>query len=240
MSTAAGPGGGAARGGGTSVVPPPILSPAEPARAPAAGFRVPSQRRVEARHCARLPALIATLSSPDREIVLLRVVAGVAIPDIVAALGVTPAAVRLAHSQALSALQPAATAYGPPPVTRVRVVLLPHARNKPTDTPPGNRRAGRATGMNHDDSPRPHPAQNGRMTRTITANTQWHDAELALKVAGHSYEKWLIAGHEDTPSLATMHANNTHEALHETARAITMLIDTVHAETADHHTAAEQ
>jgi hypothetical protein len=196
---------------------------------------VPSQRRVEARHCARLPALIATLSSPDREIVLLRVVAGISIPNIVAALGVTPAAVRLAQHQALGALQPAATANGPPPATRQQVVLLPHARNKPTDTPPDNRRAGRATGMHHDDSPRPHPAQNGHTTGAITAKTQWHDAQLALKVAGHSYEKWLVAGHEDTPSLATMHANQTHKALDEAARAITTLIETVRTETADHH-----
>jgi len=61
----------------------------------------PSRRRVDARHCARLPALIASLSSPDREIVLLRVVAGVSIPRIVAALGVTPAAICLAEDQAL-------------------------------------------------------------------------------------------------------------------------------------------
>jgi hypothetical protein len=196
---------------------------------------VPSQRRIEARHCARLPALIATLPSPDREIVLLRVVAGLSIPNIVTALGVTPAAVGLAQHQALSALQPTATANGPPPATRQQVVLLPHARNKPTDTPPDNRRAGRATGIRPDDSPPPHPAQNGHTTGAITANTHWHDAELALKVAGQSYQKWLVAGHEDTPSLATMHANHTHKALDEAARAITMLIETVHAQTADHH-----
>jgi sigma-70-like protein len=218
------------------VLPPPIPPPAEPAPAPTADSREPSQRRGEARHCARLPALIATLSSPDRETVLLRVVAGVSIPNIVAALGVTPAAVRLAQHQALSALQPAAAANGPPPATRGRVVLLPHARNNPTDAPPDNRRAGRATGMNPDDPPRPHPAQNGHTTGAITANTQWHDAELALKVAEHSYEEWLVAGHEDTPSLATMHANHTHEAQGEAARAITMPIETVRTETADHHT----
>jgi hypothetical protein len=131
---------------------------------------------------------------------------------------VSPAAVYLAHSQALSALQPAATANGPPPATRGRAVLLPHAQNKPTNTPPNNRRAGMTTGMHHNDSPRPHPTQNGHTTRVITANTQWHDAELALKVAGHSFERWLVAGHEDTPSLATMHAHHTHEALGEAAR----------------------
>jgi hypothetical protein len=58
-------------------------------------------------------------------------VAGVSIPDIVAALGVTPAAVRLAQDQALSALQPAATANGPPPATRGQVVLLPTPESSP-------------------------------------------------------------------------------------------------------------
>jgi hypothetical protein len=107
------------------VAPSPILPPL-----------LPSQRRVDARHCARLPALIATLASPDREIVLLGVVAGVSIPGIVAALGVTPAAIRLAQDQALSALQPAATANGPLPATRRRVVLLPHAQIEPPATRP--------------------------------------------------------------------------------------------------------
>jgi sigma-70-like protein len=229
MSTAAGPGGGAALGGGASVAPPPIPPPAQPTPAGITNFREHSQRRVDARHCARLPALIATLPSPDREIVLLRVVAGVSIPHIVAALGVTPAAVRLAQHQALSALQPTATAKSPAPATRQRIVLLPHAQHKPTDTPPDNRRAARTTAMNHDNSPRP---QNGRTTRVITANTQLHDAELALKVARHSYDKWLVAGHEDTPSAIIMHAYHTHTALHEAARAITMLIETFRTETA--------
>jgi hypothetical protein len=85
--------------------------------------------------------------------------------------------------------------------------------------------------MNHDDSPRPPPAHNGG-TGVITANTQWHDAELALKVARHSFDRWLVAGHDDTWSLALMHAYHTHEALHEAARAITLLIETVRAETA--------
>ena len=96
---------------------------------------LPSQRRVDARHCARLPALIATLASPDREIVLLGVVAGVSVPGIVAALGVTPAAIRLAQDRALSALQPAATANGPLPASRRRVV----------------RDTGKMTRMNIDD-----------------------------------------------------------------------------------------
>jgi hypothetical protein len=66
----------------------------------------------------------------------------------------------------------------------------------------------------------------------ITANVQWHDAELALTVARHGYDSWLTAVHHDTPSLATMHAHHTHTALHETARAITTLIDTFRAEAA--------
>jgi hypothetical protein len=44
----------------------------------------------------------------------------------------------------------------------------------------------------------------------ITAKVQWHDAELALTVARHSYDRWLAAVHQDTPSLATMHAYHTH------------------------------
>jgi hypothetical protein len=207
------------------VAPPPIVSPVEPPLAATTHFLPPSQRRVDARHCARLPALIATLASPDREIVLLRIVAGVSIPDIVAALGVTPAAIRLAQDQALSALQPAATVNGPPPPTRERVVLLPHAQTQPPNTPP-HRRTGRANGMNQDGSPRHHPTQGQATTHGVAASTQWHDAELAMKVARHSFEKWLVAGHEDTPSAALVHACHTHTALHEAARAIAVLMDT--------------
>jgi hypothetical protein len=215
------------------VAPPPVLPPREPPPAATTHSRPPGQRRVDAGYCARLPALIATLSSPDREIVLLRVVAGVSIPDIVAALGVTPAAVRLAQDQALSALQPAATANGPPPGTRGRVVLLPHAQTEPPNTRPHNRRTGRANGMNQNGSPRHHPTQSGDdTTRGTAARRQWHDAELAMKVARHSFEKWLVADHEDTPSPALMHACHTHEALHEAARATAELIETFRAEAA--------
>jgi hypothetical protein len=116
--------------------------------------------------------------------------------------------------------------------TRQRVVLLTHARIEPTDIRSTKRRAERATGMNRDDFPRPHPAQNGGTTPVIAAHTQWHDAELALKMARRSYDRWLIAGGEDTRSSAIMHVYHTHEALHEAARAITMLIETVGAEAA--------
>jgi hypothetical protein len=56
--------------------------------------------------------------------------------------------------------------------------------------------------MNHDDPPQHHPTRSDSTTPEIVANTQWHDAELALKVARHSYDKWLTAGHENTPSPA--------------------------------------
>jgi hypothetical protein len=213
------------------VAPPPIFLPVEPTAAQTTDSRELSERRVDAAHSARLPALIAALSGPDRKIVLSRVVAGVSIPHIVATLGVTPAAVGLAQHLALGALLPEATADGPPPA-RKRVVLLPHARTEPTDTRPNNRRAGRGPGMNHDDPPRRHPAHGDDATGAIATSRQWHDAELAMKVARHSFESWLIAGHEDTPSLDIMHAYHTHTALHEAARAITTLIETFRVETA--------
>jgi hypothetical protein len=65
----------------------------------------------------------------------------------------------------------------------------------------------------------------------IAANGQWHDAELAMNVARHSFERWLVAGHEDTPSSVIMHAHHTHTALCEAARAITLLTSTFRAET---------
>ena len=226
MSTAAGPGGGAARGG-TLPVPP-----LESVSAATTYCPLPSRRRVEARHCARLPALIASLSSPDREIVLLRVVAEVPIQDIVAALGVTPAAIHLAEDQALSALLPTATADGPPPATRVRVVLLPHAQTEAPDTRPHHRRTGRANGLSQDGSPRHDPTPSGGTTRGSAASSQWHDVELAMKVARHSFEGWLVAGHEDPPSAALMHACHAHTALCEAARATAVLIETFRAEAA--------
>jgi hypothetical protein len=125
MSAAADPGGGAALDRGTSVAPPPILPPPTDSREH-------SERPADPGQCARLRALSATQPTPDREIILLWAVAGVSTPDIVAILGVTPAAVRRAQSQALCALPAEATANGPLPATRQRVVLLPHVRNHPT------------------------------------------------------------------------------------------------------------
>jgi hypothetical protein len=86
-SAAAGPGGGTTLGWGASVAPPPVFPP-EPAATTASGEH--RERALDAGRCARLPALIATLSGPDREIVSLRVVAGVSIPAIVAGPGCHP------------------------------------------------------------------------------------------------------------------------------------------------------
>lgn len=170
-STAAGPSGGAALGEGASVAPPPTLAPVEPAPPAASDSGECRPRRVDARHCARLPALIAELTSPDREIILLRIVAGLSITDVVAALGVTPAAIRLAQQQALSALQPTATANGPPPAARQRVVLLPHARTELIGNRPNNRRTGRATGMDQGDSPRQHWTGGTRASPLLPSGT---------------------------------------------------------------------
>jgi RNA polymerase sigma-70 factor (ECF subfamily) len=112
---------------GARVAPLPIFPPVVPQPTATTASGQHREHALDAKRCARLPALITTLPSPDREIVLLRVVAGMSIPDIVATLGVTSAAIRLAEHQALEALQPTATANGPPSATRVRVVLLPHA-----------------------------------------------------------------------------------------------------------------
>jgi hypothetical protein len=127
---------------------------------------------------------------------------------------------------------PALIANGPSSVIRVRVVLLPHATTEPTDTRPTNRRAGRVNDMNREESPRHHPAQNDGTIHAITASRQWHDAELAMKVARHSFERWLVADHEDTPSLAIMHAHHTRVAVREAARTIAMLIETLGADAA--------
>jgi hypothetical protein len=111
---------------GASVAPPTILPPHTDSREH-------RERPIDPGQCARLRALSATLPTPDREIILLWVVVGVSTPDIAATLVITSTAVRAQH-QALSTLQPAATANGPPPATRQRVVLLPHVRNHPTTT----------------------------------------------------------------------------------------------------------
>ena len=103
--------------------------------------------------------------------------------------------------QILRASQPATE---PPPATRQRVVLLPHVRAELTDIRPQSRRAGRVTGMDQDNSPPQHPTESDGRTRVIAANLQWHDAELALKVARHCFERWRVAGPQDSPLPATM------------------------------------
>jgi hypothetical protein len=110
------------------------------------------------------------------------------------------------------------------------VVLLP--RSEATEIRLHKRRAGRDEGMNRDDYSRQPPAQSEGSTRAIAASTQWHDAELAMKVARHSFERWLVADHEDTLSPKIMHAYHTHVALHEAARAIATLIEEFRVEAA--------
>jgi len=104
MTTTAGPGGGAALGWGTSVAPPPICSPVEPAGAAPSGSGEHSELPVDAGYCVRLPALIATLSSPDREIVLLRVVAGFSAKEVGLMMGKRPGTVRVLQHRALANL----------------------------------------------------------------------------------------------------------------------------------------
>ncbi len=74
--------------------------------------------------------------------------------------------------------------------------------------------------MDQDNSAPQHSTQRDASTRVIAANLQWHDAELALKVARHCFERWRVAGPQNT----TTHAYHTHMALHEAARIITLLI----------------
>lgn len=84
--------------------------------------------------------------------------------------------------------------------------------------------------MNRNSSPRQHLAQNDGSTSGIATTTQWHDVELAMKIARYNFEKWLLAGQEDPSSPATMQADHTHAALHEAARVIAMLIGTFRVE----------
>jgi hypothetical protein len=215
---------------GASVAPPLVFSPVEPMAAQTTDSAEFSERRVDAGHSARLPALIAALSSPDREIVVSRVGAGMSIPDIVAILGVTPGVVGLAQHQALGALRPAATAHGHPPAASGWCCCHTPGPSPLTPDPTTAHRTG--PGVNPDDPPRRPQAHGDDATGAITLSGQWHDAELAMKVARHSFDSWLIAVHQDTPSLALRHACHAHTALHEAARAITALIDTFRVQAA--------
>ena len=51
-----------------------------------------------------------------------------------------------------------------------------------------------------------------------------------MNVARRCFEGWLQASPKDPPSTPNMHAYHTHEALHEAARAISLLIETFRAE----------
>jgi hypothetical protein len=51
-----------------------------------------------------------------------------------------------------------------------------------------------------------------------------------MKVARQSFDRWLTASDQDTPSLASMHAHSTRTAVHEAARTIATLINTLDAE----------
>ncbi len=227
--TAAGPGGGDALGWGAWAAPPLTFVPVEPVPAATTDSCGHHERELEAGYRARFPALVATLASLERKSVLLQVVGAVSVPDIGAVLGLTPTAKRPTEPQTLSTLPPSVTAPDPPPVARVPVVLLPHARIEPAVTRPTTRRAGRVTGMNHDQFPRHHTVRSDATTLAIAAR-QWHDAELAMKVARHNFDRWLIASDQDTPSLARMHAHPTRTAVHEAARTIATLINTLDAE----------
>jgi hypothetical protein len=99
------------------------------------------------------------------------------------------------------------------------VVLLPHA--------------------NHDPSPQHHAGRN-HATAPVSAARQWHDAELAMKMARHSFDSWLTASDQDPRSLANMHADRTRTAVHEAARAIATLLDTLDAEATELTTISAQ
>ena len=86
--------------------------------------------------------------------------------------------------------------------------------------------------MNHDDVTWRHEAQGDDTPGAITMSRQWHDAELAMKVARRSFDSWLVASHQDTPSLAIRRAFHTHTALHEAARTITTLLETFRVQAA--------
>lgn len=87
--------------------------------------------------------------------------------------------------------------------------------------------------MNQDESARPHPARNGGGPRVVAVTGQWDGAELALKVARHNYEGWLAVGQQEESRVsAAMRAYATHEALHQAACAIAVLIDTFRTEAA--------
>lgn len=223
---AAGPVGGDTVGRGTPVTPAAAFFPSESVCAVSTSSGVRRERAPDAGYWARLPALIATLASLERKNVMLRDVGAVALPDIEVSL-VLPTAGHPATGQTLAARPPWATAPDSPPVTRVPVVLLPHIHPKLPSTRLTTRRAGRDARVNQ--SSRLQPAR-GAATIAVRAARQWHDAELAMRVARHSFDRWMTATDQGPRSLASMHADQTRTAVYEAARAIATLINTLDAQ----------
>lgn len=229
---AAGPDGGDALGWGTGVALSPACYCVEPGPAATTDSDGHREQASGTEHCARFPTLIATLASLGRKSVLLRILGAVSIPDIKTARGLITTATSLAEHQALSTWSPSASAQDPAPVTRVPVVLLPHAQTPPSGTRPTIRRAVRVTGINHDQSLRHQPAHSDATTPVIAAR-QWYEAERAMKVARHSFDRWLTASDQDAASVAIMHAHHARTAVHEAARTIATLVDTLDAQTTE-------
>jgi len=225
-SAAGGPVGGVAPRRGATEAPAPACFPIESVCAALTSSGVPRERSSDAGYCARLPALITALASLERKNVMLRDVGAVALPDIEVS-PMLPIAGPPATGQTLRARPPSVTAPDSAPVTRVPVVLLPHVRPEPPDTPRTTRRAGRDTSVNQSSR-----LQRVRSAATIpvSAARQWHDAELAMRVARHSFDRWMTASDQDPRSLASMHAHHTRTAVYEAARAIATLINTLDAE----------
>ena len=166
---------------------------------------------------------------PGTQNVLLQIVGAVSLPDIEAVLGLSIGR-HLAQRQTLSARPSSGTASGRPPVTRVPVVLLPHAPTEPANPRPATRRGARATSVNDGDQGLRHHPGGGAATIPVSAARQWHDAELAMKVARHSFDRWITASDQDPRSLASMHAQHTRTAVYEAARALATLINTLDAQ----------
>jgi hypothetical protein len=95
--------------------------------------------------------------------------------------------------------------------------------------------------VNDDQSPQHYRARSAA-TIPVSAARQWHDAELAMKVARHSFDRWVSASDQDPRSLASVHAQHTRTAVYEAARAIATLINTLDTQettsttTSAHHT----
>jgi hypothetical protein len=159
---------------------------------------------------------------------MLPAVGTVAVPDIEVAVAL-PIAGHPAPGQTLGARPPSATAPDAAPVTRMPVVLLPHVRAKPPDTRLTTRGAVRDTSVNQ--SSRLQPARSAA-TIPVSAARQWHDAELAMRVARHSFDRWITASDQDPRSLASMHADHTRTTVHEAARAIATLLNTLDTDAA--------